>query len=138
MNVENMKRLVEHLESPDNPIRFRMNSYFSHNGCAVKGKVEILDVVEEHACGTVACLGGHAAYLAWKEGDKDYVRDIKSKDFVSDDLIDVYYTARRWLGLTGAQAYSMFLGRWSHKELHQITMEDAIDHLKSMIAQEVD
>ncbi len=128
MNVENMKRLIKRLEDPNILVKFDMGAFFLHNEDAVWDESEalmnqakeVLDVVENHPCGTVACIAGHAAILAWLEDDRYHNYDIK-------------YTAEYWLGLTSSEASKLFYAHWNGGLLQSTTKQQAIDHLKSLI-----
>ena len=123
MNTENLKVLIAHLESPQNPIGWNMGAFFDHNGVEVYGANEICEVVEEHACGTAACLAGHAAWLAWTRGDTK-----KRKGFSPEEV------ATEWLELEKEEADHLFYGRWSpNSYMSEIQLDEAITHLKTLI-----
>ena len=78
MNIENMKKLRDSLE--DSPVAFNMSTFFRHNDQTwglqfgdrpSMTKEDALDIVDNHPCGTAACLAGHAAILAWQEGEEE-------------------------------------------------------------------
>ncbi len=119
MNVENMRRLIKHLEDPENPIAFNMGTYFEHDGISNKTKDWVVDAVINHPCGTVACLAGHAAIIAWTE---DGYTDLNMK-----------VVAEKWLGMDPPDAHYLFYGTWNEKWLGLITKEEAIEHLKSLV-----
>ncbi len=138
MNVENMRRLIKHLESPVNPIKFFMGKYFLHNEYDIFTKSEVLSIVEEHACGTTACIAGHAAYLAWKEDDVGAdPLDAWADPLKGEGFHIIVHVAREWLDLDKRQTQSLFMGYWQEGPIDEVTKEVAIKHLKSMVDKEV-
>ena len=118
MNIKNMKRLIAHLEDPKNPIGFYMGQWFTHNGRDQETRGDVLYTVENHACGTDACIAGHAAYLAW------------ALDYDKGEVIA--NVAQGSLELTDVERYNLFHGHWSNKELSQVTRAETIAHLKML------
>jgi len=119
MNIKNARRLRERLIDSDNPVGFDMGDWFSHNDEPLNFEPCVMDAVTNHACGTVACIAGHAAILSWqdKKSVKDNVRD----------------TAASFLGLDRLSAQRLFLGMWSRKNMVDITIEEAITQLDRLI-----
>ncbi len=123
MNIENMEKLLKHLEWVDNPIKFYMGRFFSHGASLYYfGRDEIIDVVENHPCGTTACLAGYAAILAWQEGQ---CLDIK----------DIERAAEKWLDISGED---LFYGGWKNlgdddPDLGSLTLKEAIVEVKRII-----
>ncbi len=111
MNLKNMRKLLAALRSRKNPVKFDMGNWFDHNNERMMDKNIIRQVIEKHPCGTVACLAGHAAILAWKEGEVDNAGEDNP----------IFETAQKFLGLTHNQARHLFYGHWSPKNLHQLT-----------------
>ena len=122
MNIKNMKRLIAHLEDPKNPIGFDMRAWFRHNNSDRETRDHILTTVKNHACGTVACIAGHAAYLAW------------ALDYDKGEVI--VNVAQGSLELTDVERDNLFHGRWSNKLLSRITKAETIAHLKMLMTGE--
>lgn len=101
INLKNMRRLRAHLRSRKNPVGFDMRAWFRHNGRQLVSPAAICRAAEEHACGTVACLAGHAALLAWQSGDVPKKRNAK--------VVDV---ATKWLELDVGEVQRLFHGLW--------------------------
>lgn len=126
MNRKNMRRLRARLRSRKNPVSFGMRHWFFHNGRNLVSPTVICHAAEEHACGTAACLGGHAALLAWQSGD---VVPKKRGAKVED-------VAAEWLGLNSREAHQLFCGRWDAVHwlpLRCITKAQAITELTRLI-----
>lgn len=124
MNIENMKKLRTRLRSRKNPVAFDIGAWFSHNGIRKQNRSEILEIVKEHPCGTVACLAGHAAILAWEEG-------ASGRKSISD-------TAGEFLGLDLDEADELFYAKWrpSSVSFSDVTRSAAIKELTRLIEQE--
>ncbi len=104
MNIENMRKLRTRMRSRKNPVKFNMNNWFEHNqNNRSVSPEEFIETVENHACGTVACLAGHAAILAIEEGGLEAIE--RSSDWI-------YQTARVYLELGSMEADDLFYGRW--------------------------
>ena len=85
-------------------------------------KDEVLSIVENHSCGTAACLAGHAAILAWQEGQ-------------CLDIIDIEAAAEKWLDISGEV---LFYGGWKtlteeEPDLRSLTLSEAIQEVKHII-----
>ena len=124
MNKTNMRHLVKHLLSPDRAVGFAMEDYFRHNGRSLDTAKEILHAAETHACGTAACIAGHAALLAWQT------------DAPKSSRGTMFYTAERWLDLSDKDACRLFMGRWSENRLRDITLDEAVAELRRLIAKD--
>ena len=140
MNITNMKKLVARLESEDQKVGFDMDTWFRHTSDFdtefggtnyVQGE-DIVPLVEECSCGTVACLAGHSAIIAWEEGY-----------YEPDESNNVYNVAYNWLELNPKERGRLFHGRWStqprHPELGIVadqSLPAAIIELKYLIAEE--
>jgi len=126
INIENARRLIKRLGSKDNPVDFHMSYWFDHNGTGYDDPTEICEIVSAHACGTAACLAGHAALEAWESGDVD------TKVYGS-----VQEVAQMWLGLSYWRAKSLFHGHWNNEtltdDLSSLTVEKAITELNRLI-----
>lgn len=72
-------------------------------------------------CGTVACIAGHAAWLAT---DADEVRDI--------DLTVVPDLAKKWLGLDEYTARELFLGGYSRPDSPEFLDYLTLDQLSAV------
>ena len=121
MNITNMEKLITHLETQEE-LGFKMRNWFTHNNKTEVYGQTIMWIMGSHSCGTAACIAGHAAILAWREGAE------KTR---------IVLTAEEWLDLDG---YSLFYGDWStndeEKCLSSLTAEDAIKELKYLVATE--
>lgn len=97
MNRERLKILRDHLAAlPDN--QFDMDLEW-----------------RERSCGTVACVGGWASYLAAPDRERGSME-----------------AGAIWLGLSGEQERRLF---WpGHMALHKIPKSDAIAAIDSMLA----
>lgn len=134
MNIENMTKLRDHLQwlvDNDKTYKFNMSNWLGYRigdncveedisiGGLIEGvkESEGIDItVSPYECGTVACLAGHAALIGGaKEGDS-------VREFAAD-----------WLGIDVDDRYSLFMGVWSGKQMNDITIEDAINHLNTLI-----
>ena len=125
MNLKNMRRLRARLRSRKNPVGFDMRSWFTHNGRQLVYPAAICRAAEEHSCGTVACLAGHAALLAWQSGD------VPKKQ--NDKVVDV---ATEWLGLDGGEVQQLFHGLWPAVDetfMSDITKAQVITELTRLI-----
>ena len=126
MNVENMKKLITRLEEDDPKVGFNMSNWFNHNGQEILGIRDAYYVAETHACGTVACIAGHAALLATEED---------TRFMVSNEHVEK--VARDWLELEEEEAFHLFQGHGWIKTcvLEDVTKTKAIDHLKELVEQ---
>lgn len=122
MNKTNMRRLVRHLVSRKRAVGFDMRTYFRHNSSRLHRPSAIIRAAETHACGTVACIAGHAALLAWLDGAP------------RRSGVSVHRVAHDWLRLDFMESYDLFMGRWTGKRIHDITVKDAVAELRRMIA----
>lgn len=129
MNLKNMRKLRTRLRSRKNPVGFNMRGWFYHNGELSVSSTDVCCIVEEHSCGTVACLAGHAALLAWQSGDVPKEQN---------DCIEE--VARRWLGMTDSSANDLFFGNWNNETrtvlLRDLTKRQAIAELTRLIEAE--
>lgn len=129
MNVENMTKLRDHLvwlRDNDKAYKFAMNRWLGLRdhpaapACSSIGEFDWWlggeEVISATECGTVACLAGHTALL-----------------FGADpgDYVDEF--AREVLGLETWEAATLFYGKWSEHQLDDITLDDAIEHLTSLL-----
>lgn len=121
MKIDNMRELVERLKVRKNPLKFDMGSFFKHgeDDHEDKDSAYVLDIMENHSCGTVACIAGHAAIAAWGKGE-----------YLERDIFD---TARLWLGLNHKQAFDLFYDNWSGKNMTRVSKRETIAHLKALI-----
>ncbi len=121
MNRKNLKRLIERLESPENPVSFNMDDFFQHNNIYIGERINILNILATHPCGTVACLAGHAAIIAWSEDNFEYPY--------------IEPTAQEWLELSDDEAEKLFYRSWarpSEEGMKGITKQEAIEHLYTL------
>ncbi len=128
MNIKNMRKLLRQLQSPQTAVGFSMSNWFRHNEIRVDDPEEICDITKNHPCGTVACLAGHAAILAWESGDVD------KSPWGASSIRDA---AQEWLDLPDATADRLFMGNWpgtsSDRALQTLTKAEAIIELNRMI-----
>lgn len=127
MNIENLRKLRTRLRSRKNPVGFDMAQWFDHNGIKKESLAVILQIVDEHACGTVACLAGHAAILAAQKGA---TRPLDCSHG------EIFHTAAEFLGLTELEADNLFYARWSPHyvgELSKVPKSSAIEELTRLI-----
>lgn len=126
MNLKNMRRLRTRLRSRKNPVGFEMQTWFRHNSRRLVSPAAMCRAVEKHPCGTAACLAGHAALLAWQNGDVPKKQHVSIKD-----------VATEWLGLDWEAAHRLFHGYWGNESdcalLPQLTKAQAIDELTRLI-----
>lgn len=123
-NIINLMKLRDHLalmanpNSPKPEVGFNMNDYYIDTATS-----EFPDQ-SPHNCGTVCCIGGHAAILGgWT---REYSGSLSKAAFAQD-----------WLGLTWEDAMILFNGRFKTKNLRNlrnITLKEAIAALDYMIA----
>ncbi len=129
MNVKNMRKLRAWLRSRKNPVGFGMGDWFRHGGKSLVTPTAICRAVETHSCGTVACLAGHAAILAWQSGDMPKKKGVSIKHVAVD-----------WLGLDDNETSDLFYGRWSAlpfaTSIWEITKAQAIAELTRLIEAE--
>jgi hypothetical protein len=106
-----------------------MTSFFRHNYENLRSPRDILDAVENHPCGTVACIAGHAVILALQ--NKDVPNTNSNRD------LDISTIARNWLGLNNRQEDNLFYGDWNDEDckvsLHDLTKTQAINELTRLI-----
>ncbi len=126
MNIKNLEKLVERLEDENNPVRFYMGDWFTHQGKDVVHISDIMEIIDYHSCGTAACLAGHAAILAAE--DEDTV--ISCENYLDTSLEEI---AKSWLDLDSEEAPNLFMGRWSPHDLSDITKPEAIKQLRHLI-----
>ncbi len=127
MNKENMTKLLKHLERKNNPVKFDMERFFSHGANLMTfNKDAVIDIVENHPCGTAACLAGHAGILAWSEGE-------------CLDINDIELAAEKWLDISGEE---LFYGGWKtlnnglgndDPDLGTLCLSEAITEVKHII-----
>ena len=102
MNIENVNKLIDHLESIED-FEYDQETY-------------------THGCGSPACVGGHAAYLARIEGEIDI--------HLSMELI-----AQSYLGICNHDRERMFspdpLNQYKRRIKQDVTKQDAINMLKN-------
>ena len=103
MNVENINKLISHMESIEDR-EYSQRTY-------------------THDCGTPACIAGHAAHLSPEKTFR-----MMNKALAGNDIGLV---AERWLDVSSYHALIMFkpypLGRY------YVTKQDAINMLKNLI-----
>lgn len=125
MNLKNMRRLRAHLRSRKNPVGFNMANWFQHNSRDLVTPTVICRAVETHPCGTVACLAGHAALLAWQSGD-----------IPLEHRARIRVVAAEWLGLKYDESHDLFAGNWGEQYrglLKNLTKAQAITALTRLI-----
>ena len=126
MNLKNMRRLRARLRSRKNPVGFEMQHWFRHNKRFLTAPAAICRAAEEHPCGTAACLAGHAALIAWQNGDMPRKRYVYADD-----------VATEWLGLDDWEACALFTGNWAglpeYTNLEDTTKPQAITELTRLI-----
>jgi|VirMetMinimDraft_7_1064189.scaffolds.fasta_scaffold00247_6 hypothetical protein len=113
MNTENLIKVIKKLEST-NDTHFSMNVFMNKDGLPM-------------------CIAGHAARIA------EYNMELKTNtvEGINGEInYNIYYEASKWLGLTEENASYLFQGRWSSKNLFNITREETIDYLKRCIKSE--
>ena len=132
MNLANMKKLRTRVRSRKNPVKFNMGNWFAHNLDNNRRTPEnLLETVETHACGTVACLAGHAAIIYLQENDGKLPQDIlEGGDWIRR-------LAQHYLGLRDYEADALFHGHWwihyYKKPLKEISKAEAIRELTRLI-----
>jgi len=119
-NIINLMKLRDHLalmadpHAPKPEVGFNMSDYY------IDVATPSCPDQSPHNCGTVCCIGGHAAILG------GWTRENGS--------VSVF--AQEWLGLTWAESMDLFNGRFKTRNiptLKNITLEDAIVALDHMI-----
>lgn len=127
MNKENMRRAIDLLKDPNNPVGFNMSDYFHIADMSsrrspyyrrLKHSLVKALIDNGNACRTTACVAGHIMLAFGLE----------------DDGVDPYEMARRFLDLTKSEADSLFLGNFSMKMMNDITIEEAIEEMETMLA----
>lgn len=129
MNIENLRKLRTRLRSRKNPVGFNMGKWFAHNELKEEELSRILTIVDEHPCGTVACLAGHAAIIAAQEG-------LSPLDCSFFGHGEIFSTAAEFLDLTEEEAERLFYGRWYsgyYGNLSKIPKHAAIRELTRVI-----
>ena len=126
MNLKNMRRLRARLRSRRNPVGFEMHLWFRHKSRRLSSPAAICRAAEKHPCGTAACLAGHAALIAWQNGDMPKTRGIHTE-----------IVASKWLGLNWSQSHNLFRGYWGNAaypaNLWGLTKARAITELTRLI-----
>ena len=127
MNIENMRKLRTRMRSRKNPVELDMDKWFTHNEKGGFSPEELLEIAEDHPCGTVACLAGQAVIMSLQEGntiDNPYGNWI-------------FREAQRYLGLEGFEADALFYGHWwEHyykKSLSKISKAETVKELTRLI-----
>ena len=130
MNIENMRTLVRTLKNNTLPVKFNMGDYFRHNTFEVISTRSMMNAVEKHPCGTVACLAGYAVILGVQSGDVS--RTTRG--------INHHNIAKEWLGLSENDAFDLFYGYWGKKKerlgyvpLMDLTKTQALTELRRLI-----
>jgi hypothetical protein len=108
INVENMTRLIARLRSPAVEGHFNLASWFSRGS----GSHDLPVGQTIHACGTVACIAGHAEILA--RPNATYHSGAR-------------HIATAWLGLTNDQAFALFAPVSSEVNYGKVTASIAAD-----------
>lgn len=113
MNVENMRKLIAHLEAVGEA-HFDMTVYATHDtGSRTEYRKVDPEHVKEGGCGTAACIAGHAAALAWTDPAFESVAtalELPRLDQKYNEAAEDW--AREWLGLDGVVAEGLFLADW--------------------------
>ena len=121
MNAGNMRKLIACMQSERNPIGFDMGTWFKHNVYEYHSRDKIMDIVQSHVCGTVACIAGHAAVLAWEENPT-----------LGGRVEDV---AADWLGLDPTQEHALFMGYWEATAAGRLSLSDPRLNLEAAITE---
>lgn len=97
MNVENILKLAEVLESPAAEEHFDMSSWLDHNGDHdLPDEITYNEMIKD--CGTVACIAGWATVLA--KGD-EIVKEENYEFGIGADYLDLEYTQAKHLFTPG-------------------------------------
>lgn len=108
MNVENFKRLREHVaNNPD----FYMDAF-------------------RHPCGSAACIVGSAEVLMLSEG---YVTDDRYWSIKNEPLYVARTDMCEWLGVTYGQYEHLMTGNFSVRGMSEISKQEAVDFLDRCI-----
>ena len=133
MNVANAEVLLAHLRglhATGKEYKFDMSRWLGHitdKDLEAVNKEELVDALKDRHivepisatdCGTVACIAGHASLIGGAS-----MTDIPW-DFAED-----------WLGLSDEESMYLFWGKWSGKDTNDITLDEAIAHLTSLIVE---
>ena len=132
MNLANMKKLRTRMRSRKNPVEFNMDKWFAHGQKNYSSSPkELLETVKTHACGTVACLAGHAAIMYLEENDVVFPKELDPYGNW------IYKLGRHYLGLPEHEANSLFYGQWwnhyNKKPLRELPKAEAIRELTRLI-----
>lgn len=140
MNVDNVKKLYNHLvylKAKGEDRLFRMENYLTDLREMPKPKrkyhypgttIVTKEKIETYSCKTAACIAGWSYYLLNNN------RIESNKHLSTNDIIEY---AKEWLGLTQCQANYWFNGFWKpHIAIENITLDDAIEFLKSRLDKE--
>lgn len=120
-NKTNIRKLIKLLESlPDE-------------------KFDMREWCNKKSCGTVACIAGWAStlmdgYEFGAEKDAEYGWD-EMLIFHNEASIDPTESSdfKIWFGMTESELESLFYGKWSDKHRSEITKQEAVEHLKTLI-----
>lgn len=117
MNRENVQTLLYHLKQIP-PQAFHMRSF-----------------AENHECGTVACLAGHAAVLSGEVSAVPSGPRPEDMMFITSEGLprSPGHVATDWLGLTVYESIHMFTGSWSPKGTGEFSVEKAIEYLEEVL-----
>ena len=138
INQENLAKIIIHLEwLRDNgcSYKFKMSHFLSYYRDSVKiaeaNTIEDLEAqlyrmkapISATECGTVGCIAGHIALIG------DCPKRHNVEEFAAD-----------WLGLSKAEADSIFYADWAgiyddgvERELGDVTIDETIEYLKSLV-----
>ncbi|APH74151.1 hypothetical protein [Aquibium oceanicum] len=115
MNQTNLRRLINHLRSIK-PSQFAMGEW------VVNKDRTRAPVLERATCGTAGCVAGHVVV-----GFRD---ELPASG-------DIQTAAAEWLGINEDDAYDLFYGHWPNRQsgqfLDDLTVEQAIEHLESLV-----
>lgn len=117
MNIKNVRKLRDLLRevAEKNPRRFFMAGWFGRRGFASSVDEIARMYPSPDKCGTAACMAGWAQ-AAFANGEDERTRHCS-------------HFARDFCGIDCYQEYSWFRGRWSAKDLKDITATEAADFL---------
>lgn len=129
MNVENVTKLRDHLvnlKEMTNSKLFKMEEYIcSANDDSKLGPITPKHL-KEHKCKTAACLAGWSFYLYRNS-------ELSLDDVMSTSNTYIISMATFWLELEADEAIKWFHGKWSRKDLPNITIDDAIKFLNRQL-----
>ncbi len=127
MNIENMRKLRTRMRSRKNLVKLDMNRWFDHNKEDGFSPEQLLEIAEDHPCGTVACLAGQAVIMSLQEGNT--IEDPHGNW--------IFREAKRYLGLAEFEADALFYGHWWRhyyiKSLSEISKAETIRELTRLI-----